>query len=104
LRELGLIKTAEGYAAAGAEETGNGPLPPVAHLIREFVREVKEAGNLLVLKTSTGSAQPVAVALDNAGWEENVGTIGGDDTILLIASTPAACHRVADRIRGIIEA
>ena len=103
LRELGLIKTAEGYRPPPAEETANPSRPPVAHLIREFVREVKQAGNLLVLKTTIGSAQPVAVALDNAGWEENVGTIGGDDTILLIASTPSACHRVADRIREIIE-
>src|SRR5579884_2913404 len=93
LRELGLIKTAEGYALPVTEENATPPLPPVAHLIREFVVEVREAGNLLVLKTSTGSAQPVAAAIDGSAWTENVGTVAGDDTILIVTPTRSACHK-----------
>ncbi len=47
--------------------------------------EVVTAQNLVVIKTSAGSAQPVSAAIDAEEWEEVVGTIGGDDTILVIA-------------------
>ena len=61
------------------------PLPAVSRVVREFVREVRRAQNLLVIKTIPGSAQPVAVAIDAEGWNEVVGTVAGDDTILIIA-------------------
>ena len=49
-----------------------------------FVTGMAPAGaNLTVVKTSTGAAQSVAVALDQAGWSEIVGTISGDDTIFV---------------------
>ena len=47
--------------------------------------DVKTAQNLVVIKTSAGSAQPVSAAIDAEEWDEVVGTIGGDDTILAIA-------------------
>jgi arginine repressor len=53
-------------------------------LVREFVFEVRTAQNLLVIKTSVGSAQPVAAALDEEDWPEAVGPIAGDDTILMV--------------------
>ena len=59
-------------------------LPPVSRLVREFGLEVKAAQNLLVIKTTVGSAQPVAAALDGQDWEEAIGTIAGDDTILMV--------------------
>ena len=58
-------------------------LPSIDRLIREFVWEVRTAQNLVVVKTSAGSAQPVSAAIDAEDWEEVVGTIGGDDTILV---------------------
>jgi transcriptional regulator of arginine metabolism len=103
LRELGLVKTVNGYALPNSEEAGGPPMPALEHLIREFVVDVREAENLLVLKTTPGSAQPVAAALDSSGWEEIVGTIAGDDTILIITVSKAICRRVADRTREIIE-
>ena len=58
IKELGLVKTAEGYAAPGdmAGESA-APLPSLAHLLREFVVEVREAQNLLVIKTSAGRSE-----------------------------------------------
>jgi transcriptional regulator of arginine metabolism len=103
LRELGLVKTVNGYALPVAEDAGGTPMPALEHLLREFVVDVREAENLLVLKTTPGSAQPVAAALDSAGWTDIVGTIAGDDTILIITVSKAICHKMAQKIREIIE-
>lgn len=101
LRELGLVKTVNGYALSAAEETGP-PMPSLERLLTEFVVDVREAENLLVLKTTTGSAQPVAAALDSSEWPEVVGTIAGDDTILIVAGSKMICQKLANRVREII--
>ena len=106
INELGVVKTAEGYSLLQGENGGghgaeNG-VPPVERLLREFVTEIREAQNLLVLKTSAGSAQPVALALDAESWQEVVGTVGGDDTVLVIASDKKSAGRLASRIREML--
>ncbi|HUQ50111.1 MAG TPA: hypothetical protein VM056_05295 [Terriglobales bacterium] len=101
INELGLVKTGEGYSVL-PHENGNGAeanTPPVERLIREFVTEIREAQNLLILKTTVGSAQPVAVALDGEAWREVVGTVGGDDTVLIISPDKKAAQKLASRIR-----
>ena len=99
IRELGLVKSAEGYALPGREAPAEAELPSVSRLVREFVTSVRAAQNLLVTKTSVGSAQPVAAALDGENWPEAIGTIAGDDTILTICRD----HRSAARLAGRIE-
>jgi len=99
IHELGLVKTAEGYKAPQGEEAEI-HLPSIDRLIQEFVYDVKTAQNLVVVKTSPGSAQPVSAAMDAEEWDEVVGTIGGDDTILAIASNAKSAGRLAQRIRG----
>ncbi len=81
IRELGLVKTADGYARGASESSG----PDVITLAREFVQDIRVAQNLLVLRTPAGHANSVAVALDQANWPEVTGTIAGDDTILVVA-------------------
>jgi transcriptional regulator of arginine metabolism len=54
---------------------------------------------LLVIKTTVGSAQPVAAALDASHWTEVVGTIAGDDTVLVIAADKKQAQALAQRIR-----
>jgi len=98
LRELGLVKTVNGYALPVADD-GGPPMPALEHLLTEFVIDVREAENLLVLKTTPGSAQPVAAALDSSDWPELVGTLAGDDTILIVTGTKQICHTVANRVR-----
>jgi len=83
IRELGLVKTADGYVQGVPEASSNGP--DVITLAREFVQDIRIAQNLLVLRTPAGHANSVAVALDNADWPEVTGTIAGDDTILVVA-------------------
>jgi len=99
IHELGLVKTAEGYKAPQGEEAEM-HLPSIERLIQEFVYDVKTAQNLVVVKTSAGSAQPVSAAMDAEEWGELVGTIGGDDTILAIAPTASLAGKLAHRIRG----
>ena len=107
IRELGLVKTAEGYSLPGSGNgNGNGHadpvLPSVSRLVREFVTSVRAAQNLLVTKTSIGSAQPVAAALDSENWPEAIGTIAGDDTILIVCTDSRSAGRLAGRIQGML--
>ena len=99
IHELGLVKTAEGYELAQGE-AAEAFLPSIERLIHEFVYDVKTAQNLVVVKTSAGSAQPVSAAIDAEEWEEVVGTIGGDDTILVIAPNLKGAEKLAKKIRG----
>ena len=86
LRELGAIKTAQGYEL---------PQQGSSHEVEsvgEFIRALKPAGpHLLVIRTAIGAAQRVALALDRAGWPEIVGNIGGDDTVFV--ATDSANHQ-----------
>jgi transcriptional regulator of arginine metabolism len=107
IRELGLVKTADGYSLpASGNGNGNGhsdaALPSVSRLVREFVTSVRAAQNLLVTKTSVGSAQPVAAALDGENWPEAIGTIAGDDTILIVCADSRSAGRLAGRIQGML--
>lgn len=102
LRELKLVKTARGYALLGTDSHGDPGLPPVQRLVREFVHSIRPAQNLLVLKTAVGSAQPVAAALDGEAWPEAVGTIAGDDTILIISPDKKSANRLAQRVREML--
>jgi len=99
IHELRLVKTTEGYKLP-QQETEDAFLPSVERLIREFVYQAVTAQNLVVVKTSAGSAQPVSAAIDAEEWDEVVGTIGGDDTILVIAPDAKQAEKVASRIRG----
>lgn len=77
-------------------------LPPVARLVREFVLNVRAAENMIVTKTSVGSAQPVAAALDGEGWPEAIGSIAGDDTILIICANKKAAKKIEGRIQEML--
>ena len=99
IRKLQLVKTPEGYREMLSEETG----PSFATLAAEFVHDVRIAQNLVVLKTSPGHANSVAVALDDEDWPEVVGTLAGDDTILVIAPDNATAGKVRQRCLEPIE-
>lgn len=100
VRELGLVKTPDGYRQVTAVPAG----PDLAMLAGEFLQDARVAQNLLVLKTSPGNANALAVALDNEDWPEIVGTIAGDDTILVVAPDPAAAGRLREKLLAYVEA
>jgi transcriptional regulator of arginine metabolism len=97
LNELRLVKTPEGYILPNGDAPAE-PLPAVSRLVREFVREVRRAQNLLVVKTIPGSAQPVAVAVDAEAWDNVVGTVAGDDTLLIITSNNKSARQLQARL------
>ena len=102
IRDLRLAKTADGYSLAHGDSSSAPALPPVSRLVREFVLELRPAQNLLVIKTSVGSAQPVAAALDDEEWPEAIGTIAGDDTILMVCSDKEDAKKLAARIEEML--
>jgi len=102
IRALGLGKTASGYSLPSRDGALALALPPTSRLVREFVLEVRAAQNLLVIKTSVGSAQPVAAALDDEGWEEAIGTIAGDDTILIVCPDKEDAKKLSERIQEML--
>jgi len=94
IRELGLVKTPDGYR----EVTGAAPGPDVVSTIAEFLLEARVAQNLLVLKTPPGYANSLASALDHSDWQEIVGTIAGDDTILVVAPDNSTAKKLREKL------
>lgn len=84
MHELRLFKGPAGYSLPGSQDQDEDDLPGIREILRSFGLEVRQAVNLLVLVTTTGSAQPVAAGIDYEDWPEVVGTIAGDDTVLII--------------------
>jgi len=102
IHELGLVKTIHGYAEPNGDESSEPALPPTSRLVREFVRDVRPAQNLLVIKTTAGSAQGVAAALDSEEWPGAVGSVAGDDTILIVCADKKAAARLAARTQELL--
>ncbi len=102
MRDLNLSKTSAGYSLPQGESAANLALPPVSRLVREFVLDVRAAQNLLVIRTIVGSAQPVAAALDEEDWPEAVGTIAGDDTILIVCPDKDDARKMSARLEEML--
>ena len=103
IKELGLVKRAGdgAYQRPGADTTN--PETALAALERataEFLRRVERVQQLVVIRTGVGQAQPLAIAIDRAQLPEAVGTIGGDDTILVIARDARRAALLAKRLEG----
>jgi transcriptional regulator of arginine metabolism len=107
IHELRLSKGPGGYAlpngngvSSSAEEDGP---PSIEEMLESFGLRVRQAMNQVVVSTVLGGAQPVAAALDRAGWSEVVGTIAGDDTVLVICADQRKAGDVESRIRTFLE-
>ena len=83
IHELRLSKGPAGYALPAAP-VNEDDLPGIRDVLHSFGLEVRQALNLLVLITITSGAQPIAAGIDYEDWPEVVGTIAGDDTVLII--------------------
>jgi transcriptional regulator of arginine metabolism len=95
LRELGAIKTAQGYELPSENREDDDQLAAVS----ELLRTVQPAGpNLLVVRTAIGAAQRVALAFDRCKWPEVIGNIGGDDTVFVATESGTAQKNLITRI------
>jgi transcriptional regulator of arginine metabolism len=109
MHELKLFKGPGGYSMPNGN--GNGAAsaeadeqPSLAEMVESFVLRVKQAMNQVVMGTAMGGAQPVAAAMDRAGWSEVLGTIAGDDTVLIICADVRRAGEVAARLKAMLEA
>ena len=101
LRELGVAKFGDHYVIAN-ENAAAAPTNDAFAALAGWVREVLTAGpSLTVIKTNPGSAQSVAVAIDNANWPEVVGTISGDDTLFVATAGAAEPQALVSRLRSL---
>jgi transcriptional regulator of arginine metabolism len=103
IAEMKLVKTAEGYRPLPATDEGLMPsLPPLVRAVRAYLIDVRPADNLLVLKTPPGAAQPLAAAVDSGKLQGVAGTIGGDDTVLVITASRAARTAVQQQLEAML--
>ncbi len=104
IRRLGIRKvvSAEGrqYYVAG-DNTRSGSIDNYARILKEGFRSADTAGNILVIRTLSGLASGVAAALDAMDLEGLVGTIAGDDTIMIAIKTPQEAENIKKIIEGI---
>jgi transcriptional regulator of arginine metabolism len=107
VRELGLLRIAgdDGarYVVPGAEIDERGARVRLHNALREHTQGIEFIDLLGVVHAQPGTASLVAVALDNARFDELAGTIAGDDTVLLVARSRPAAQRLMARLRTIIE-
>lgn len=104
IKELGLLKRSSdgAYQPAGAEAA---PAPTtigaLGRALAEYLVNIEPVQQLVVLKTGAGQAQLLGLAIDRARLEEVVGTLAGDDTILIIARDAKNAQQVVKKLRDL---
>jgi len=100
LRELGVVRVPgdKGARYALPETVVGDAIPAVESLLPRYLSSIDGVGELIVLKTIASGAPPVSEAIDAAGWREVVGTVAGENTILVICRSAAARQEVTLRL------
>ncbi len=109
LANLGAEKTIgsgglERYVIAADLERHSGAIRNLSRRMKEFVTEIGHSVNLVVLKGPPGAAGPVAASLDAASLDGVLGTLGGDDTVLVVTRDPNGGTETARQLEEIMEA
>lgn len=106
IRELSLIKVAAkggGYKYARPERHEIAVSERLRRILTDALVSVDSSGNIIVVKTLSGSANVAAEALDTLGWPEILGTIAGDNTIFAVVRNEADTAEISGRIRKLTE-
>ena len=100
LHNLGLSKVTDpaGGSFYAVPSAHLAPFPPVEQLVSTLLLSIDGVGPFAVVKTPPGSAEALGGSLDHASWDDVLGTIAGDDTLLIITRSEAARARVAKRL------
>jgi transcriptional regulator of arginine metabolism len=104
IKELGLLKRSSdgAYQPAGAEAVpAHSAIGALGRALAEYLVNVEPVQQLVVLKTGAGQAQLLGLAIDRARLDEVVGTLAGDDTILIIARDPKNAQAVVKKLRDL---
>jgi transcriptional regulator of arginine metabolism len=102
LDELGLVRLrdADGHLRYGAPDAGaSNDARQLRTILREFARSVAHSRNLVVVKTPPAGASPVARALDSSDLDGVIGTLAGDDTIIVVIAEDVRARDVAASLR-----
>jgi transcriptional regulator of arginine metabolism len=104
IRDLGLAKVplADGSSRYEPPSEEFLPPPPLSALLPSLLLRWEGSGPLLVLRTPAGSASALAAALDHQDWPEVLGTIAGDDTLLMITRSPQERVKLETRISDLL--
>lgn len=107
IKELGLIKIPTGpnsskYSMPIRVAPGN-MVERMKRMFRDNVIRVDFSENLIVIRTLPGSAQAVASCIDHMEWEEILGTVAGDDTILLIIKPKEAVTEMIEKLEKLMK-
>ena len=100
MRELRLVKTGDGYRPLPEETSG----PDLSYVANEYLQDIRVAQNLVVLRTSPGTANSLAIALDQSHLEEVIGTVAGDDTVLVITPDNGSAEKFQAKMLELISA
>jgi transcriptional regulator of arginine metabolism len=105
IRELGLEKTHDQfgrprYILPNASRRSSDPVEALNSVLAQFGRKVTPAGNIVVLQSELGAAPAIARALDQLGHERVVGTLAGDDTVLVVAPSERDARTLARELAG----
>jgi transcriptional regulator of arginine metabolism len=104
IRELGLAKLADPHGGSFYTHPHRSAVrPELGHVLPTLLVSLDGVGPFLVLKTASGSAGAVTEALDQAGWNEIIGTIAGDDTVLVITRSQRLRREIATRIQKLVK-
>jgi transcriptional regulator of arginine metabolism len=115
LEELGAVRLRGVYALPGeagpggigvqpgASGLGGDPSGRLARIAQELLIAAEASANLVVLRTPAGAAQLLASVIDHSGWPEVLGTVGGDDTVLVIARDPVGGGKLARALLQLAE-
>ena len=107
IKELGLIKIPRKNNIFCYALPAEHPVPRgkdrLKRLFQDSVVGLDFSENLIIIKTPPGGAQGVAAAIDNSGWEEIIGTVGGDDTILVVVKPKEATGTIFKRFSDLIK-
>jgi transcriptional regulator of arginine metabolism len=103
LRDLGLarVTTEEGVRYVVPEALADDSSPALDATLAQFLDSIDGVSELIVLHTLPGGAQPVAEAIDAEAWPEVLGTIGGENTILVVCRSTEARTQVMKRLKDV---
>ena len=106
IKKLGLIKIPTGYGgykySMPVERNQSDVKSWLKRMFQDFVVHIDHGENLIVIKTLPGTAQGLASSVDNLGWDDVLGTVGGDDTVFIAIRSVQATKEVYERLRDFL--
>jgi len=103
LRLLKVLSSTGGYKYATADQAEHGISERFVRMFVDSVISINYSGNIIVIKTLAGSANVAGEAIDSMRWPEILGTLSGDNTIMVIVRDPEDAPHIISRFHDIIK-